>query len=79
MTLLHVLSLLKVEALKQSKQTEKAQMFLQNLLAKVPEDLTVLTFAYNYAMEEDRLSDVSFTNSRRAINGLGLFRAYDYL
>ncbi|GFO42112.1 transmembrane and tpr repeat-containing protein 1 [Plakobranchus ocellatus] len=48
-----------VQALKQSKQSKKAQAVLQKLLHRVPDDLTALTFAYNYAMEEERLVDAS--------------------
>lgn len=46
-----------VQALKEANHAERAKTLLQKLLVRVPYDLTVLTFAYNYAMEEDRLND----------------------
>ncbi|GFR75874.1 transmembrane and TPR repeat-containing protein 1 [Elysia marginata] len=56
-----------VQALKQARHTEKAHTLLQKLLARVPDDLTVLTFAYNYAMEENRLAD-AFQLIREAVS-----------
>ncbi|RUS90699.1 hypothetical protein EGW08_001503 [Elysia chlorotica] len=48
-----------VQALRQARQTDKAHQALQKLVSRVPQDLTVLIFAYNYSMEEGRLGDAS--------------------